>query len=203
MSSGKSAYLLQVAYNYEKSGKKTLIAKPSVDIKAGQMVSSRIGISRNIDFIIVPEMDVFADFSDYNKEYLVNNGESIAALIIDEAQFLSKIQVNQLLRIATFLDVPVLCFGIRSDFTTNGFSGSDRLLQLAHSIEEMKTICENCGNGKATLNVRKVDGEYAFSGDQVVIDVASHGEEVISDVSYESVCSACYLRLSKGSLGAE
>jgi thymidine kinase len=203
MSSGKSAYLLQVAHNYEKSGKQTLIAKPSVDTKSGQMVSSRIGISRNIDFVISPDMDVFAALSDYNKEHLIEHGEPVAALVIDEAQFMSKAQVNQLLKIATLLDVPVLCFGIRSDFATNGFSGSDRLLQIAHSIEEMKTICENCGKGKATLNARKVNGEYAFTGNQVLIDVGSDStKEVESEVSYESLCSGCYLKFSKGQLGS-
>ncbi len=205
MSSGKSAYLLQVAHNYEKSGKRTLVTKPNVDTKAGQRVDSRLGISREIDFIVSPDMDLFATFSDYNKDNLMTSGEPIAALIVDEAQFLSKKQVDQLLRIATLLRVPVMCFGIRSDFATNGFSGSDRLLQVSHSIAEMKTICENCGEGKATLNARKVDGEYAFSGDQIVIDMGSESGGKHTDVAvlYEGLCSECYLKASKGSLGGD
>lgn len=204
MSSGKSAYLLQVAHNYEKSGKRALIAKPSVDTKSGQMISSRIGISRDIDFIITPDMDLFAVFSKYDTERLIETGDAVAALIIDEAQFLSKVQVDQLLRIATLLSVPVMCFGIRSDFMTNGFAGSDRLLQVSHSIAEMKTICEKCGDGKATLNARKINGEYTFRGDQIVIDIGSGmPSNTPSDISYESLCSGCYLKLSKGVLGVE
>lgn len=202
MSSGKSAYLLQAAHNYEESGRHVLIAKPSIDTKAGQMISSRIGISRSIDFIITPEMNVFSTFNDYNQAHLEQHGEAIAALLVDEAQFLSRKQVDQLLKVATLLNVPVLCFGIRSDFTTNGFIGSDRLLQIAHSIEEMKTICANCGKGKATLNARKIDGKYVFSGEQVAIDVGSDKtKKVTSQVSYDSLCSGCYLKFSEGKLG--
>jgi thymidine kinase len=202
MSSGKSAYLLQAAHNYEESGKQVLIAKPSVDTKAGQMISSRIGISRNIDFIITPDMNVFSTFNEYNQEYLQQHGEPIAALLVDESQFLTKKQVDELLKVSTLLNVPVLCFGIRSDFATNGFAGSDRLLQVAHSLEEMKTICASCGRGKATLNARKVDGKYVFTGEQVAIDVGSDStKRVKTQVSYDSLCSACYLKFSEGKLG--
>jgi thymidine kinase len=202
MSSGKSAYLLQAAHNYEESGRQVLIAKPSIDTKAGQMISSRIGISRNIDFIITPETNVFTTFNTFNQEHLQTSGEPIAALLIDEAQFLTVEQVNQLLKIATLLNVPVLAFGIRSDFTTKGFPGSDRLLQIAHSLEEMKTICANCGSGKATLNARKIDDKYTFTGDQVAIDSNSDKtRKVKTNISYDSLCSACYLKFSEGKLG--
>lgn len=201
MSSGKSAYLLQAAHNYEESGRQVLIAKPSIDTKAGQMVSSRIGISRKIDFIITPEMNIFTSFNTFNQEYLQTNGEPIAALLIDEAQFLTVPQVNQLLKIATLLNVPVLAFGIRSDFTTKGFPGSDRLLQIAHSLEEMKTICANCGKGKATLNARKIDGKYTFTGNQVAIDSNSDKtRKTKTNISYDSLCSSCYLKFSEGKL---
>lgn len=202
MSSGKSAYLLQAAHNYEESGKQVLIAKPSVDTKAGQMISSRIGISRTIDFIITPDMNIFSTFNAYNQDYLQKHGESIAALLVDEAQFLSKRQVDELLKIATLLNVPVLCFGIRSDFTTKGFAGSDRLLQIAHSLEEMKTICASCGRGKATLNARKVNGVYVFTGEQIAIDESSDTtKKVKTHITYDSLCSACYLKFSEGNLG--
>jgi thymidine kinase len=204
MSSGKSAYLLQAAHNYEESGRTVILAKPSVDVKAGDMVSSRIGISRQIDFIIKPDTNVFAAFNEYNQKHLEEHGKPIACLLVDESQFLTKEQVNQLLKVATLTNVPVMCFGIRSDFMTNGFEGSNRLLQIAHSIEEMKTICANCGNGKATLNARKVDGVYVFEGNQVAIDIGSDPiKKPKTKTKYESLCSGCYLKFSNGKLGSE
>lgn len=202
MSSGKSAHLLQAAHNYEISGRKVLIAKPSIDIKSGDSVSSRLGISREIDFIIKPTTNVFETFNEYNQEQLQNRGESIACLLVDESQFLTRHQVDQLLKIATFLKVPVMCFGIRTDFMSNGFEGSDRLLQIAHTIDEMKTICGKCGEGKAILNARKDNGEFVFEGSQVSIDISSDAVKKIKHhITYESLCSACYLKASEGLLG--
>jgi thymidine kinase len=204
MSSGKSAYLLQAAHNYEESGRTVVLAKPAVDVKAGDMVSSRIGISRKIDFIIKPDTNVFSTFNEYNQKHLEEYGSPVACLLVDESQFLKREQVNQLLKVASLLNVPVLCFGIRSDFMTNGFEGSDRLMQLAHSIEEMKTICASCGAGKATLNARRVNGEYVFEGDKVSIDVASDPtKKNKTSVKYESLCSSCYLKFSEGKLGSD
>jgi thymidine kinase len=108
----------------------------------------------------------------------------VACLLIDEAQFLTRDQVDQALEIAVLDDVPVIAFGIRTDFLTNGFPGSLRLLEIAHSLEELKTICR-CGK-KAMFNARKVNGEFVFNGDQVAID----GEEI----TYESLCPSCYFR---------
>jgi thymidine kinase len=102
--------------------------------------------------------------------------------LIDEAQFLSRAQVDQALEIAVLDDVPVLAYGIRTDFLTNGFPGSLRLLEIAHSLEELKTICR-CGR-KAMFNARKMNGEFIFDGEQVAID----GDEV----TYESLCAVCY-----------
>lgn len=203
MSSGKSAYLLQAAYNYESSGRKVLIAKPATDVKSGHQVSSRLGMSRDIDFIIKPETNVFETFNQFNQTHMQENGSPIACLLVDEAQFLSKEQANQLMKISVLLNVPVLCFGIRSDFMTNGFEGSDRLLQIAHSIEEMKTVCGSCGQGKATLNARKVEGNYVFEGSQVAIDLNSDAtvKHRKHNVSYVSLCAACYLKASEGQLG--
>ena len=98
-------------------------------------------------------------------------------------QFLERKQVDDLLRIVVDYDIPIICYGLRTDFNTNGFEGSTRLLEIAHSIEEMKTICE-CGS-KATFNARMVDGKFVFDGDQVAID----GE---AEVTYVSLCPKCY-----------
>lgn len=195
MNSGKSAYLLQAAHNYETSGETVLITKPSADSKSGQEVSSRLGISRKIDFITVPEMNLFTTFNNINQQFLQEQGKTIACLLVDEAQFLSKEQVNQCLKIATLLNIPVMCFGIRTDFKTEGFDGSDRLLQLAHSIEEMKTICSMCGSSKATLNGRKENGVFVSEGEKIAIDVNSDPKKRQKiNIEYVNLCSSCYLK---------
>jgi len=195
MSSGKSAYLLQAAHNYETSNGKVIITKPSVDVKSGQKISSRIGISKKINFITTPDMNLFEHFNSLNQEHLQKTGRNYSCLLIDEAQFLTKQQVNECLKIATLLNTPVMCFGIRTDFLTEGFDGSDRLLQVAHSIEEMKTICGECGSSKATLNGRKINGTYASKGNKVAIDLKSDpNSDNNTTVEYVSLCAKCYLK---------
>lgn len=117
-------------------------------------------------------------------------GLDVSCLLVDEAQFLTEGQVDDLLRIAILEGVPVLAYGIRTDFQTVAFPGSRRLLEIAHSLEELKTICR-CGR-KAMFNARKVGENYVFDGDQVAIDGV--------DVTYESLCGACYLEESQGVL---
>ena len=109
--------------------------------------------------------------------------EVLDCVLIDEAQFLTALQVDQLMEIALIDDVPVLAYGIRTDFRTVSFPGSRRLLEIAHSLEELKTICR-CGR-KAIFNARKVGESFVFDGDQVAIDSG--------DVTYESLCGQCYL----------
>lgn len=201
MSSGKSAYLLQTAYNYEVSGRKVTVIKPKVDVKSGSYISSRLGIERKIDFFVKTSTDIFEQISIIDSKLLEQTGQHLAALLVDEAQFLSKEHVNQLLKIATFLNIPVLCFGIRTDFLTEGFEGSNRLLQIAHSIEEMKTICAQCGEHKATLNVRKKGENYIFEGKQVAIDKTLVDSK--TQITYESLCSKCYLKARKGHLNSD
>jgi thymidine kinase len=117
----------------------------------------------------------------------------VACLLIDEAQFLTRTQVDDLLRIVVMDGVPVLAYGIRTDFQTQAFPGSARLLELAHSLEELKTICR-CGR-KALFNARLVGGRFVFDGDQVAID-----ELTAERVTYESLCAEDYLRASGGRL---
>ena len=202
MSSGKSTHLLQTAHNYEASGKTPFIIKPDIDKKSGTQISSRIGIARPIDMLVDKNMNIFNMFNGQNQKHYQTKGEPLACLLVDEAQFLTKEQIDQLLKVATFLKVPVICFGIRTDFMTHGFEGSDRLLQIAHTIEEMKTICAKCGTEKATLNARKIDNEYVFEGQQVAIDLNSDpNKKHKHNITYESLCASCYLKLSEGSLG--
>ena len=182
MNSGKSTALLQVAYNYEERGQRVLLVKPAVDTKGDKAVVSRLGVTREVDFLITPQMNLRDEFNRVATETF--GAGPVACLLIDEAQFLTREQVDQALEIAVLDRVPVLAYGIRTDFLTNGFPGSIRLLEIAHSLEELKTICR-CGK-KAMYNARLVDGRVVFDGEQVAIDGVH--------VTYESLCPSCYLR---------
>lgn len=176
MNSGKSTALLQVAYNYEERGQRVLIAKPAIDTKGDSQVVSRLGMVREVDFLVLPEENL------RSKLRSVSGDLKVDCLLLDEAQFLTADQVDQAMEIAVLDKIPVLAYGIRTDFLTKGFPGSIRLLEIAHSLEELKTICR-CGK-KAMFNARLKNGAFVFDGDQVAID----GEEV----TYESLCPNCY-----------
>ena len=191
MNSGKSTALLQAAFNYEERGQQVLLAKPAVDSKGDNAIVSRLGMSRQVDFTIAPEEDIQAAFTRERERVIRETGRDVSCLLVDESQFLGEGQVDDLLRIAIIDDIPVLAYGIRTDFQTVAFPGSRRLLEIAHSLEELKTICR-CGR-KAVFNARTVDGRYVFDGDQVAID----GD---AEVSYEALCGACYLEESGGVL---
>ncbi|GAA1938647.1 thymidine kinase [Microbacterium aoyamense] len=205
MNSGKSTSLLQAAYNYEERGQRVLIAKPEIDTKDADRISSRLGMTRPVDFLIRPGDDVHELFAAHRSrikheaiEALVpsetGRAADVACLLVDEAQFLTREQVDDLLRIVVLDGIPVLAYGIRTDFRTEAFPGSRRLMELAHSLEELKTICR-CGR-KALFNARLVGGRFVFDGDQVAIDELSTDR-----VTYESMCAECYLRESGGRLG--
>jgi thymidine kinase len=188
MNSGKSTGLLQAAYNYEERGQQVLLAKPEIDTKGAEQIESRLGVARPVDFLLAPDDDARAAFAAAAGERM------IACLLVDEAQFLTPQQVDDLLRVAVLDDIPVIAYGIRTDFRTEAFPGSRRLLELAHSLEELKTICR-CGR-KAIFNARLVDGRFVFDGDQVAIDEGP----TTGVVTYESMCAVCYLRESGGRL---
>ena len=188
MNSGKSTALLQAAYNYEERGQQVLLAKPAIDSKGDHDIVSRLGVSRPADFTIGPDELVAEAFMRERSRVIAATGADVSCLLVDEAQFLSEEQVDDPLRIAIEEDVPVLAYGIRTDFQTVAFPGSRRLLEIAHSLEELKTICR-CGR-KALFNARKLDGRFVFDGDQVAIE---QGEVV-----YESLCGQCYLEESGG-----
>lgn len=175
MNSGKSTHLLQTAYNYEELGRKVLIIKPSVDTKAGDSISSRLGATRKVDVLIPEKASVISSIDSFCSSLV-----SVSCVLVDEVQFLSAKQVDELLVIAN-RGIPVICYGLRTDFLTEGFEGSTRLLQIAHSIEEQKTMCK-CGK-KAIFNVREFDGKVVTEGSQIEID---NGE-----VNYVSMCSKC------------
>jgi len=176
MNSGKTTLLLQTAHNYEESNMKVIIVKPKIDTKGNDSIVSRIGIEKKVDVLLKKNDNLF---SLVEKKY-----KDVSCVLVDEAQFLSVEQVDQAMEIVLKLDIPVICYGLRTDFLTNGFPGSTRLLQIAHTIEEMKTICK-CGR-KAIYNARYVDGKFTDKGEQVAID----GKK---KVTYISMCGKCYI----------
>lgn len=173
MNSGKSTALIQVAHNYEERGQRVLIVKPAVDTKS-PAVLSRIGVDRVVDVLAAPDAPL---------RRLVLDEPRADCVLVDEAQFLSPAQVDDLFRLAVEDGVPVIAYGLRTDHRTRGFPGSIRLMELAHSIEELKTICR-CGR-KAVLNARSVGGAFTREGDQIAIE---------GEVDYESMCGRCYVR---------
>jgi len=180
MNSGKSTALMQVAHNYEERGMRVMIVKPCTDTKGANTVISRLGIAREVDMWVDSEVNLL----DAVQAYMEKN-DAVHCVLIDEVQFLQPEQIDQLFELAVRRSTPVICYGLRTDFKTNGFPGSNRLLLLAHSIEELKTICR-CGR-KALLNGRKINGEFVFEGAQVAIDHEN-------SVEYESLCAECYYK---------
>ncbi|NLW47582.1 MAG: thymidine kinase [Firmicutes bacterium] len=167
MNAGKTTQLLQVKYNYEERGQKVLLLKPAIDNRCGAVkIKSRVGL----------ESDAMIINQDTNLIGLVTD-EEVNCILIDEAQFLSKEQVLQICRIVDDYNIPVIAYGLRTDFKGELFPGSEALLSFADSIEELKTICW-CGK-KATMNTRLVNGKPVYEGEQIQIG----GNE-----SYISLC---------------
>ncbi|MDZ5079132.1 thymidine kinase [Nesterenkonia sp. HG001] len=207
MNSGKSTGLLQAAYNYEERGQRVLLAKPKLDTKGADEIVSRLGVTRQVDFLVPAAANLRQLFGQHaeggvpgtlldgvdaaDTRALRHGVKPVACLLVDEAQFFTEEQIDDLLRIAVLDGVPVLAYGIRTDFRTRSFPGSARLMDIAHSLEELKTICR-CG-AKAVFNTRRSGDRVIFDGDQVAIDG--------TDVWYESLCAACYLEASGGRLG--
>ena len=176
MNCGKTSALLQVAHNYEERGMNVVILKPIIDTKGDDKIITRIGLKRQVDHLI--------DKDEKLSKYLNTLDENIACVLVDEAQFLTRDQVDELFMFSKLKDIPVICYGLRSDFKTMSFPGSLRLFEIADVMEELYTICR-CGK-RAKFNGRVVNGEFTSSGSQVAID----GE---NEVSYESLCGKCYL----------
>ena len=176
MGCSKTAQALITKFNYEERGMKVLLVKPSTDNRDGAtIVRSRIGLQA--EAITVPEsVDLYDLYKDENSDCNV--------IIVDECQFLHPDQVDQLSRVVMDFDIPVLCFGLSTDFLTHLFPGSRRLFEIADSIQEIKSVCK-CGD-KATVNARlDDDGNVVFSGDQLCLG----GNE-----RYVAMCKKCWLK---------
>jgi len=182
MNSGKSTALMQVAFNYEERGMAVIVVKPQTDSKGGPHVVSRLGVTRQVDIWVDPSSDIRAVIREWQAAY-----GPLHCVLIDEVQFLKADQIDQLFEVAVLDGIPVICYGLRTDFRMEGFEGSQRLLLLAHSLEELKTIC-SCGK-KALLNGRKINGSFVFEGEQVAIDN-------VDRVEYEALCPKCYFKLT-------
>ncbi len=176
MNSGKTTLLLQVAHNYEERGMKVVILKPKIDTKGNDTIVTRIGLKRKVDHLIEKDENL--------KDYLNKLDKDVVCVLVDESQFLSRDQIDELFMFTKFNNIPVICYGLRSDFKTIGFPGSIRLFEVADVMEELITICR-CGK-RAKFNGRKIDGVFTSSGEQVAID----GEQ---NIEYESLCGKCYL----------
>lgn len=170
--SAKTLNLLAVAHNYRRQGKKIILLKPELDTRFGKdTIKSRAGLEKPADMLVKPD-------SILDKKEFVN----INCVLVDEAQFLSESIINQLRDIATTLDVPIICYGLRTDFKSRLFEGSKRLMELADSIEEVKCTCNFC-NRKSVMNLKHVDGLATVEGPSVQLGC----EEL-----FYPVCYTCY-----------
>lgn len=173
MGSSKSAQALITQFNYEELGMSVWLIKPSTDDRDGaDIIKSRIGLMRHAQ-VITPEQDVIQAYE---------QAGNFDVIIVDEAQFMTSVQIDQLRWIVDNKDVPVLCFGLRTDFLTHFFPGAQRLMELADSITEIKTVCE-CGR-KATVNARiDSSGRIITEGSQILIG---------GNDSYVAMCHKCW-----------
>ena len=183
MGCGKTMQLLQVAFNYEERGHKVCVIKPATDTKNGTKLLTRIGPERETDICFSRKLNLFDAIK---KKY-----SDVQCVLVDEAHFLTKKQVDELMKVVIELNIPVMCYGLRLNFRREdgGFEGATRLLQIAHNIEELKTICE-CGH-KATYNARFLDGRLVADGPDVLIDDGK------TKIEYRAICPACYERYLK------
>ena len=177
MGSSKTAQALITKYNYEENDLQVWLIKPSADVRDGQQIlRSRIGLEAEVE-VIPPSMDVWERFRDTRLG-------RCDVIIVDECQFLTEQQIDQLRAIVNENNIPVMCFGLRTDFQTRLFPGSRRLMEIADTIQEIKTICD-CG-AKATVNARiDSQGHIITQGEQVVLG---------GNDSYIATCPTCYIR---------
>lgn len=170
--SAKTLNLLAVAHNYTQQGKFVVLVKPALDTRFGaDRIRSRAGLERDADLLVEPETRLDPEFF-----------RGAACVLVDEAQFLSSYLVDQLRDLTRSLEIPVICYGLRTDFRTRAFAGSLRLLELADTIEEIKTTCAFC-NRKAIFNLKHLNGRATLAGPSV---------ELGAEEKYLPACDSCY-----------
>ena len=177
----KGEIYVMTANEFKKRGYNVLVLKPSIDTKSGSKISCRIGLERNVDFLL--------DDSDSVFEKLKNKLNDVNCIFVDEAQFLTAKQVDELFVISKAMNIPVICYGLRTDFKLNFFEGSEALFKYADTIVGLEKKC-SCGN-EAIVNARYDGEKIIYDGDQVLLG---------SDDKYKAVCLSCY---RKGILNAK
>lgn len=182
MNSGKSIDLMRTAYNYEEVGYNVLIIKPKIDTKGNNKIDSRIGLQRNAD-ILIKEDDSILE--------LINNKKTdkLACIFVDEAQFLSEKQIDELFLITKIINIPVICYGLRNNFKMKAFSGSKRLLEIAEELEELPTLC-SCRE-IARFVGRKVNDIFVLGGRKIKINGTNQ------NIEYVPLCGKRYLKKVK------
>jgi thymidine kinase len=170
--SAKTLNLLAVAHNYRQQGKEVLLLKPEMDIRFGRdQIQSRAGLQMQADVLIGPTTNL-----------LDLNFNNVSCLLVDEAQFLSMEHVDQLREITLTKNIPIICYGLRTDFRTKLFPGSLRLMEIADSIEELKATCFYC-NRKSIMNIKHINGKATLDGPTVQLG---------TEEKYLPVCYSCY-----------
>lgn len=171
--SAKTMNLIAVAHNYQQQNKKVVLVKPALDDRFGKdHIRSRAGLEKQADVLLARDQRI-------DRAGLAGT----SCILVDEVQFLDPAQIDDLRDIATRLDIPVICYGLRTDFSTRLFPGSRRVLELADSIEEVKNTCAFC-NRKGIFNLRLRDGKASLDGPVV---------ELGADDKYQPACPRCYL----------
>lgn len=183
MGSAKTLNLLAVRHNYERQGKRVLLAKPALDTRFDPLaVTSRAGLTWNADLMVTP--DSVLDFSAF---------EGLSCILVDEAQFLSPAVVDQLREVTRVMNIPVICYGLRTDFQTRLFAGAQRLFEVADAIEEVKTTCQFC-NRKAVFNLRHdAAGRAVLEGPSIQIG---------AEECYSPTCYTCYYERTEAARSA-
>lgn len=182
MSSGKSLNLLSTAYNLEDNNIQIMVLKPSLDTRDGEgVIRSRAGLERKC-IMVDGDMNLYKAIKAY-RNVLASQLETLKWVIVDEAQFLTEEQIDQLSDVVDFLDINVMCFGLRTDFQSHLFPGSKRLFEIADDLEEIKSSCE-CGEKKSSINARfDENGEIITEGSQV---------EIGGNDKYKAICRKCW-----------
>lgn len=182
MSSGKTLKLLSTAYNFEENNVQIMVLKPSLDTRDGEgIIRSRAGIERKC-VMIDKDVNLYRAIKAY-KNVLDAQFEKLKWVLIDECQFLTEEQIDQLSDVVDFLDINVMCFGLRTDFQSKLFPGSKRLFEIADDVEEIKSTCQ-CGDRKTSINARfDENGDIVTEGNQV---------EIGGNDKYKAICRKCW-----------
>lgn len=172
--SAKTLNLLAVAHNYKQQEKKVLLVKPKIDNRFGeQQIKSRAGLEMNADILV-----------DEDTKLLGYSWEGISCILVDEAQFLSAFHIQELRQLTVIQNIPVICYGLRTDFRAQLFEGSLRLMELADRIEEVKATCHYC-HCKSIMNLRHINGQACLEGPSIQLG---------AEESFYPTCYACYTR---------